>query len=188
MNKFLLFCCQSQRILCNVLQFGIGGRMSLHHGCSVTRIRQICGITVTSNERHGVSNHGQRNCPHEQFVLAKNNENQSSNLLAFVGGVHRWHLNSPHKGPEIWTVFPCHDIIRVKLRNPEEYDERGIAHRLLLISETKNYIKIAALACKHPVTCISFRKPCKMHVLERFGALCIIITVTSHQRQVSNHR
>ena len=31
--------------------------------------------------------------------------------LAFVRGIHRWPMNSPHKGPVTWKMFPFDDVI-----------------------------------------------------------------------------
>ena len=36
---------------------------------------------------------------------------QSSSSLAFVRGIHRWPVNSPHKGPVTWKMFPFDDVI-----------------------------------------------------------------------------
>ena len=36
---------------------------------------------------------------------------QSSTSLAFVRGIHRWPVNSPHKGPVAWKMFPFDDVI-----------------------------------------------------------------------------
>ena len=36
---------------------------------------------------------------------------QSSASLAFVRGIHRWPVNSPHKGPVTWKMFPFDDVI-----------------------------------------------------------------------------
>ena len=36
---------------------------------------------------------------------------QSSASLAFVRGIHRWPVNSPHKGPVTRKMFPFHDVI-----------------------------------------------------------------------------
>ena len=36
---------------------------------------------------------------------------QSPASLAFVRGIHRWPVNSPHKGPVTRTMFPFDDII-----------------------------------------------------------------------------
>ena len=35
----------------------------------------------------------------------------SSASLAFVGGIHRWPVNSPHKGPVTLKMFPFDDVI-----------------------------------------------------------------------------
>ena len=38
-------------------------------------------------------------------------KNQSSTSLAFVRGIHRWRVNSPHKGPVTRNMFPFDDVI-----------------------------------------------------------------------------
>ena len=42
---------------------------------------------------------------------ADQRKHQSSALLAFVRGIHRWTLNSPHKGPVTRKMFPSDDVI-----------------------------------------------------------------------------
>ena len=37
---------------------------------------------------------------------------QSSASLAFVRGIHRWSVNSPHKGPVTREMFPLDDVIK----------------------------------------------------------------------------
>ena len=38
-------------------------------------------------------------------------KHQSSASLAFVQGIHRWPVNSPHKWPVMWNMFPFDDVI-----------------------------------------------------------------------------
>ena len=38
-------------------------------------------------------------------------KHQNSASLAFVQGIHRWPVNSPHKWPVTWKVFPFDDVI-----------------------------------------------------------------------------
>ena len=42
---------------------------------------------------------------------ADQKKKQSSTSLAFVRGIHRWPVNSPHKGPVTRKVFPFDDLI-----------------------------------------------------------------------------
>ena len=44
---------------------------------------------------------------------ADQRKHQSSASLAFVRGIHRWPVSSPHKGPVTWKIFPFDDIIMV---------------------------------------------------------------------------
>ena len=45
---------------------------------------------------------------------ADQRKHQSSASLAFVRGIHRWPVNSPHKGPVTRKMFPFDDIIMVR--------------------------------------------------------------------------
>ena len=42
---------------------------------------------------------------------ADQRKHQSSASPAFVGGIHRWPVNSPHKGPVTRKMFPFDDVI-----------------------------------------------------------------------------
>ena len=42
---------------------------------------------------------------------ADQRKHQSSASLAFVGGIHRGPVNSPHKGPVTGKMFPFDDVI-----------------------------------------------------------------------------
>ena len=42
---------------------------------------------------------------------ANRRKHQSSVSLAFVRGIHRWPVNSPHKGPVTRKMFPFDDVI-----------------------------------------------------------------------------
>ena len=92
------------------------------------------------NDHEGVSNHK----PHD-FLLhffyrlfrCRSKKHQSSASLAFVRGIHRWPVNSPHKGPVTRKMSPfvimssalhvreaypwkCHQFYRGYLANPSE--------------------------------------------------------------------
>ena len=42
---------------------------------------------------------------------ANQRKHQSSESLAFARGIHRWSVNSPHKGPVTWRMFPFDGVI-----------------------------------------------------------------------------
>ena len=46
---------------------------------------------------------------------ADQSKHQSSASLAFVRGIHRWPVNSPHKGPVTRKMFPFEDVIMIAL-------------------------------------------------------------------------
>ena len=45
------------------------------------------------------------------YLGADQRKHQSSASLAFVRGIHRWSVNSPHKWPVTWKMFPFDDVI-----------------------------------------------------------------------------
>ena len=45
---------------------------------------------------------------------ADSRKHQSSASLAFVGGINRWAVNSPHKWPVTRKMFPFDDVIKLK--------------------------------------------------------------------------
>ena len=45
------------------------------------------------------------------YSVADQRKHQSSASLAFVRGIHRWPVNSPHKRPVTRKMFPLHDVI-----------------------------------------------------------------------------
>ena len=61
----------------------------------------LCRIRLQwrHNERDGVSNNRGQDCLLNLCSGTDQRIDQSSALLAFVRGIHRWPVNSPHKGP-----------------------------------------------------------------------------------------
>ena len=45
------------------------------------------------------------------YSRRRSKKHQSSLSLAFVRGIHRWPVNSPHKGPATRKMFPFDDVI-----------------------------------------------------------------------------
>ena len=47
------------------------------------------------------------------YSSADQKKHQSSASLAFVRGIHRWPVNSPHKGPATGKMFPFDNVIMI---------------------------------------------------------------------------
>ena len=86
-----------------------------HHALKInTEVNLVLKNNISStstlqwhhNGRDGVSNH-------HPYVYsgADHRKYQSSAPLAFVPGIHRWPVNSPHKGPVTRKMFPFDDVI-----------------------------------------------------------------------------
>ena len=59
-------------------------------------------------------------------------KHQSSPSLAFVRGIHRWPVNSPHIGPVTRKLFPFDDVIMIY------YQKRNVLIREMLL-ESQSY-------------------------------------------------
>ena len=49
------------------------------------------------------------------YLGADHRKHQSSTSLAFVRGIHRWPVNSPHKGPVARKMLPFDDVIMLNM-------------------------------------------------------------------------
>ena len=70
------------------------------------------------NGRDSVSNHQPHECLPTVYSDADQRKHQSSASLAFVRGLHRRLVNSPHKCPVARKMFPFHDVIMVTIAAP----------------------------------------------------------------------
>ena len=52
---------------------------------------------------------------------ADQSKQQSSASLAFLRGIHRWPVNSPHKWPVTRKMFPYDDVIMIYVYSPILY-------------------------------------------------------------------
>ena len=88
-------CCRMQRMISLTLLLAV---MKEHYSDVImgTMVSQITSLTIVYSTIYSDSD--QR-------------KHQSSTSLAFVWGIHRWLVNSPHKWPVMQKKFPFDDII-----------------------------------------------------------------------------
>ena len=101
------------------------------------------------NELDGVSNHQPRDCLLYSTIYSRADQrkHQSSASLAFVWGIHRWPVNSPHKGSVTRKMFPFDDVI---IKN---YGEPLRSQNLVILSSGScaDWFDWCKLACQHLV-------------------------------------
>ena len=115
------------------------------------------------NGRGGVWNHQPHDCLFNR--LFKRTKLQSSGSLAFVRGIHRWPVNSPHKWPVTRKMFPFDDVtmpwlkIRYQFVPPHQVQQQcdGLgwspSHRFLVLSGKTIYeiVRRAVSICIWPI-------------------------------------
>ena len=52
-------------------------------------------------------------------------KHQSSASLCFVKGIHQWPMDSPHKGPVMWKMFPFDDVIMCNFPDAENLNSNS---------------------------------------------------------------
>ena len=52
------------------------------------------------------------------FIQAQIKENIKVPRHWLCEGIHRWPVNSPHKGPVMWKMFPFDDVIMTHQQKP----------------------------------------------------------------------
>ena len=64
-----------------------------------------------NNKQSWISNHQPHDCLLNRLFRRRSNKHQSSASLVFVRGIHRWPVNSSHKGSVMRKRFPFDDVI-----------------------------------------------------------------------------
>ena len=67
------------------------------------------------NGRDGVSNHQPYDCLLNRYSHRNQRKHQGSASLAFVWGIHRGLVNSPHKWPVTRKSIPFDDVVMIKI-------------------------------------------------------------------------
>ena len=78
---------------------------------SITIYRKLVSLRWRHNGRDGVSNHQPHDFLLNRLFRRRSKKHQSFVSLAFVAGIHRRPVNSPHKWPVTRKIFPFHDVI-----------------------------------------------------------------------------
>ena len=86
-------------------------RLIQQHRLQETRNFVQLPLQWRHNGRDGVSNHQPHDCFLNRLFIHSQRKHQSSASLAFVRGIHRRPVNSPHKWPVTWKMFPFDDVI-----------------------------------------------------------------------------
>ena len=81
---------------------------------------------------------------------ADQRKHQSSASLAFVWGIHRWPVNSPHKWPVTRKMFPFDDVIMYS-----DISYHNLAHLQIIVQHHYSSSGLAQLAY---VSCVSWNK------------------------------
>ena len=85
-----------------------------HKSCHLNELgmtRITRALQRRHNDRDCVSNHQPHNCLLNCHSGANQRKHQSSASLAFVRGINRSPVNSPHKRPVTRNMFPFDDVI-----------------------------------------------------------------------------
>ena len=78
-------------------------------------MQHLSALQWCHNGHNGVSTHQSHHCLLNVYSSADQRKHQSSASLAFVWGINRWPVKSPHKWPVTRKVFPFDDVIMVLL-------------------------------------------------------------------------
>ena len=63
------------------------------------------------NGRDGVSNHQPHHCLLNRLSRCRSKKTSKLRVTGLCAGIHRWSVNSPHKGPITRKMFPFDDVI-----------------------------------------------------------------------------
>ena len=81
-------------------------------------------------------------------------KHQSSALLAFLRGIHRWPVNSSHKGPVTRKMFPLDDVIMGKYT-----PETRACNRIVKLCTTFKALLCSRIFDKHIIISLEYLFP-----------------------------
>ena len=85
--------------------------------CIVTSLPITITLQWRHNDRHGFPNHRRLRCLLNCWYRPRLEKTSNPVSLAFLGGIHRWPVNSPHKRPVTRKMFPFDDVIMTKQKH-----------------------------------------------------------------------
>ena len=88
--------------------------LAVHRILICILMQHIATLLWRHNGRDGVSNNQTHDCLLSRLFKHRSKKHQSTASLAFVRGINRWLVNSPHKWP---VKFPFDDVI-MRMRAP----------------------------------------------------------------------
>ena len=93
------------------------GQCDVHTDWSYFMVRGY--FTMTSYERHGISNHRQiKSLVNSLFKPTRKKNNQKYELVALCEGNQLMTVDSSHKGSVMWKAFTLHDVIGKSQHSP----------------------------------------------------------------------
>ena len=81
------------------------------------------------NECDGVSDHRRLDCLLNRLFRLKSKESSKLCVTGLCGGIHRWPVISPHKGPVARKMFPFDDVIMFN-QNRQRFDFKLEPHEV----------------------------------------------------------
>ena len=103
---------------------------------------------------------------------ADQRKNQSFASLAFVRGIHRWPVNSPHKGPVTRKMFPFDDVIMVAIHS---------VHSKVMVRTPKFcLVSLSWIAPKLGTSMYLVLKVGGIHDHDTFGAISVSFSALRH--------
>ena len=113
--------------------------------------------------------------------------------LAFVGGIHRWPVNSPHKGPVTRKMFPFDDVIMKTALHTQ--NELHIVHTATILNAwlliCRELLKSRRHNIRDPLEGPLLRargSPWWRHQIETFGALLAFVRGIHRSPMNSPHK
>ena len=97
---------------------------------------------------------------------ADQRKHQSSASLAFVGGIHLWPVNSPHKWPVTRKMLPFDDVIMYKLlyKLLRPFHTRNSSSKISFVHNIQIGCRIDLQFCMNT----SIALPCSVQTLQTF--------------------
>ena len=105
----------NERQCYNVMLSPIGRAHTQNDPCVITRLNLSCILLISIAHYSDIIMSLMASQITSFSIVWSGTDQRSSMSLVFVRGIHRWLVDSPHKMPVTWKMFPVDDIIMITI-------------------------------------------------------------------------
>ena len=110
----------------------------MSHLALEANLAETTALQWRHNGADGVTNHWRLDCLLGRLFRRRSKKTSKLRVTVLYERIHRWPMDSPHKGPVTWKMFPFDDIITDNIHTGPCFMPHGFYRLSATVSEEEN--------------------------------------------------